>query len=519
MSQQDPHYLQNDPLSPTQKQQLLAFAKPYLMAALQSNLFLPDRSAFTQPGRATTAEEREKAAAIDAKLAPHLPPDHPPSRFTAAIQFPAAEAALGIDPQNHGQAYAARIFLRSVLKARVQLPPARNPEFTEDIPDPFSRNRGRKLPNPYYIPPLTDDLIMQAALSEYKTELCNADRSQGRDSDKIAPKHLLRIQNDPVQKLPQTAPTPLDTLLAQTFFQTGRWSTHSSYDPKTGVTTSVDNFQDREQFRAIIKRVITTLTQDRRTRPVMEAFAAICRKEDSAILLSHTDMSIGNLGERWGLGGGPLDANGGFYIGSNNAVVSSGLVNSATVKASPSSAGMLTHEILHMVLDTIFQQNASPTASPADEAAIDRAIAADQAIRKQLCPDGNSRKLSPEEQAVWNSVVTQLEEDPDYWKNGVEGNKKTMRVEIIVRPMEVLANAIVAAAENPALSPSAREESIARTMAAIAKLQPNVFKYYNEKCAPAITRFTQQATLDQLQAARTAPAASRNEALGTPKRG
>ena len=361
----DPTYsLENDPLSKEVKARIRAFARPYLdtVLTLEADQRADARKLLTALRPAFSEDNRLQAENLAAEINKHLSPPSSVSQFQQVVRHPEQHLELlGIE-NKPAQIYTARIYLQSMMKARIQRPPenaADNPTHYRSPTFPPA-----KIPNPYYIPPLTDEVIAHAAAEKYKAELCAVDMNMGRSSPLISAKHQLLMQADPVQRLPASNPSPLDQVLVHTYFQTGRWMTQTYTEPN-GTSKTKEFFQDREKYRALIHQAFSALAQDRRTRHIIEAFAAAAQKEGGNILISYSPLSTGSLGTRFGIKG--LGTSG-FYA-QDNAVVSSGVVNPADETIDSHNMGTVVHEILHYMFDVIHNNKSVPIAYNDPEAA------------------------------------------------------------------------------------------------------------------------------------------------------
>lgn len=100
--------------------------------------------------------------------------------------------------------------------------------------------------------------------------------------------------------------------------------------------------------------------------------------------------------------------------------------------------------------------------TPEEVQELDNAIALDQTHRATL----DKEKFNEDERSVWKTVVTDLEQGSSYSRLLEHSAKNVMREEIIVRPMEQLAEGV--------------------SEAAIMRIMPNVYRYYKDKCKPLL---------------------------------
>ncbi len=164
--------------------------------------------------------------------------EEPFAELQEAIKDPRIKAAaLGIDPNNLSQVYAARIFIKAIIKCD-------NPHKLEEVTVKYARKIAGKT---------------------------------GRMTDK----NRLLIVNDPVQKLGPN-PSSLDIVLANTHFQTPHFR-------------NVPTKFAREQSKGLIKRKLCSLYTDPEKRYLIDCLAALIRTEKGQVLISDCKNSLGEL--------------------------------------------------------------------------------------------------------------------------------------------------------------------------------------------------------------------------------
>lgn len=454
----------DDPLSIDQKNHLIAFAYAFFYATKKDNpsdisfegiTIHPDKilNVLTRQSpydRLTDAQIRGIARACDAL--PYSPislgETHSFELFFDALSNPTLHAkTLGIETSPYTQAYAAKILMTTVFNAAL---------YVAD-----SENAYIGTTNPY-----------GNSYSRYKHELCGQSLLHNQTASTISSKHALLMKGDPVQHIDKgnTNPTPLDFLLANTHFTTGRWNKVTKYmtqRDQNGIDPYADQWveQDREQARSIIKTELTRLYEHPELHHVIAAFGELSKQQTKYLLFSSNPLNVGGLGKIHNTG----INHEGFYD-HTDSIVSAGIIYPDDQRVEKNHLGTIVHEALHLIFDNLVGRSSSPVATPEDTAALDRAILADQEHRKTL----NHSTLNPDEASVWNTVVNDLENTRSYFSgcSTHEAKQHIMRIEIIVRPMERLAT-------------GCSEE-------AIEKVMPHVWAFYRQNCRPMIENYLRQ---------------------------
>ncbi|CEG57538.1 coiled-coil domain-containing protein [Legionella fallonii] len=366
--------------------------------------------------------------------------------FFAAFYNPEIKAnEFGIDINDHTQIYATKLLISAVLTSGIEV---KNDNYMDST---FNRST-----NPYKV-----------STQRYRDFLCEVNE---KGDYLIKVRHKLLLDNDPIQKhdLNKMSSSPLDLLLAHTYFQTGVWGTMTSHDPITKQKITKELWQNREEHRQLINKELTRLYNDPKTNLVIAALGIALHEAKANILFSGSNLHCGSLGRERGKGAGTA----GFYDSLNKVIISNSIINSYNNNIDSTHIGTLIHEGLHFLFDHILKRESSPViAGSEEERELDRAIIEDQKYRKTL--DENT--LTSSERSVWTTVVHHLEKEPSYKldstniDNCIYKTGHTMRVEIIVRPMEQIAFGI---SEN-----------------AIKKVMPTVYRFYKEKCVPLLEQY------------------------------
>lgn len=446
----------NDPLSLDQKLKIIDYAFQFRYATLKNDpppIMIAGQTirpadlldVFTQKGNYRNLNSKElNDIAIEADKLAFSPVQMGEESttfesFRTTLQNPANKAVeLGIDENNPAQIYAARILMESVFKAQLRV--------QNDL---LPKSYGNYSSSPY-----------RDCLGAYRDTLCNEDFRHIQTNQKISGKHALLMKMDPIQPLKKSHPvSSLDILLSNTHFETGVWMRTMLKDRWH------EDVQDREQYRQLIKNEITRLYNEPHTHHVLAALGEIMRAEPHHLLISKVPMSTGNLGAIHHAGSGTA----GFFDNSDT-IVSRGFVNPADQKIDYGNLGSVTHEALHLIFQKILSNRTSPISTPAEAQELDALIDADQKLRQNM----NRATFTSDEKKIWTAVVENLENEKSYFPSGQseEGRRHIMRAEIIVKPMELIASGC--------------------SEAAIKKMMPNVYDFYQKKSRPLIESWIKQ---------------------------
>jgi hypothetical protein len=350
-------------------------------------------------------------------------------------------AEFGIDPQSPQQTYACSILLEAVFKHSLL-----------DIDDPYCGSMA------YYCTVLCDDLHHNIT---------------GRTG--ISLKQKLLMNMDPIQKTSSGSPTSLDFLLAHTHFSTGVWSKETCYAADGTLISTTTKTQDREEYRRLIRNELSRLYHEPSTHVVMAAFGELMQEQELFLLINRSFLASGfndlHPSKTHAL------SRAGFYDGSN-AICVAGFINpAANNKVEPTNLGTIVHESLHLIFDKLVKQQSSPV-NAGEGSLLDEAIAQDQRHRIEKYPTPESRQhLNNGQMSVWNTVVDALEHEKSYFGRSLKANQHTMRVEIIVRPMEQIASGV--------------------SVEDVKAIMPNVWQYYQDHCEPILIEYLQQRRIHQ----------------------
>ena len=374
--------------------------------------------------------------------------------FVDALKNPAQRAAeFHIDADNPAQLYAAKMLLETVFTVRLGV--RRDDSRSEDqTTDP-------------YMP----------SIWAYNRALCDDNSNDTNYRRIISPKNSLLMQGDPIQKIASYAGrTSLDVLLANTHFSTGEFL--MCLEDEAGQS---DGFkviiQEREEYRRLIKKELTRLYADVKTKHVLAALGEIMRAQECHLMFTKFPTTMEDFGV--------ISTDGvstqGFYD-NNNTVVCASFIWPYYNAIIPNQLGFVIHEALHLIFDKLIKNASSPVLTYEDIEEFDRLIVADQVHRHTLFPNADARRsFTTEEQDLWDGVVSVLEEHSFYFENlSAEGEKQVMRKEIIVRPMQYL-------------TAGCSEQ-------AIQKMMPNIWGFYQRRCQPMIEAYVsrqQELSMDQ----------------------
>ena len=365
-----------------------------------------------------------------------------------ALNNPATKSVeFGIDPSVPQQLYACSILLESVFKSTLYI----------KAEDREENDYNRTWP-PYY-----------QSMAYYRDSLCGSieHRVEGRTT--LSSKQKLLMRMDPIQKTSASSSTSLDFLLEHTHFATGIWSWQSQINPD-GSEQRTEHTQDRETYRRLIRQELNRLYDSPSTGLVMKALGELMQEHELFLLISMSFIAVSFYDHLPTSSANPMYRSG-FYDGTN-AICSAGILNPAdNNKVVPQSLGTIAHESLHLLFDKLLHQSSSPV-RPGEEATLDEAIAKDRHYRQEKFSTPKAREhFTPDEYSVWKTVVEDLEQERSYF-NGDGVSPHTMRVELIVRPMEQLASGV--------------------SSAAVENIMPHVWRYYQEHCEPLLTDYVTQ---------------------------
>ncbi len=356
---------------------------------------------------------------------------------------------FGIDKKDHSQIFAAKTFIKAILKStRIFAPSFYSFHSVYDIYRSKMATRG------------AIDYTLRGAI----------------DPTLISLKNQLLMENDPVLA-PSKVKNDLDLLLSNIYFQTPSKPVVTDFKVENDIVVSKTTkpvFMPREKAKELIKEALRDTFKKPDLEPVLGAIAALIRKEKAQVFMAGGMKPSDDYDSKTGKSlaapyGKHTDDGVGFYaehhsIFIGNIVLESGNYNLDRI-------GTLVHESLHLLFNRIVGNNSSPVEpdSKAEEA-LDRAIFADIKHRKSI----DRALLSWKEKKAYELFVDYLEEHKGYFRgDNFNPDKKRdmsiMRREIIVRPMQLIAEGVP-------------EE-------AIKKIAPNLWKFYKQYSEPLLKKY------------------------------
>lgn len=377
--------LQQDPLSARQKQQIHDFAAKYLAEGVFKKEEAQDVSEVlaktydTDPNLLKDAQKRLDAAGGNS------------SSFRRALMDPAAEATrFGIDPKNKEQVFAARIFMKAAVKTI-----------------------------------LTESRSVSACEKRYVKKM-SGEKTWSSGAVPVSAKNRLLQLHDPVKPLdPKQPATIVDIVLANTYFET-------PVDPETGVA------MNREQARAIYVKEIERQWENLETRHIIEGLGAAILREKGNIIIGGNPNSLSPFADKASYLGVYKNRHT-FYVRS--------FICPADNSIHIGNVSTFVHEASHCLFNLIVKNNSSPVAlGSKEEALLDKALKLDREHRKNIKDD----ELTPSQKAnleiVEEVLFVNLETNQDYFPGGFKAtdpvHKETMRIEAIVRVMELIARGV-----------------------------------------------------------------------------
>lgn len=377
--------LKQDPLSVRQKQKIHDYAAKYLAEGVFKKEEARDVSEVLaktyerDPNLLKDAQKRLDAAGGNS------------SSFRRALMDPAAEATLfGIDPKNKEQVFAARIFMKAAIKTI-----------------------------------LTESRSISACEKRYVKKM-SGEKTWSSGAVSTSAKNRLLLLNDPIKSLDPNQPaTIVDIVLANTYFET-------PVNPETGVA------MNREQARAIYIKEIERQWENLETRHIIEGLGAAILREKGNIIIGGNPNSLSPFADKASYLG-VYKCRHTFYVRS--------FIQPADNSIHIGNVSTFVHEASHFLFNLIVKNNSSPVAlGSKEEALLDKALKSDREHRKNIKDDELTSSQKAHLEIVEEVLYVNLETNPDYFPGGFKPtdpvHRETMRIEAIVRVMELIARGI-----------------------------------------------------------------------------
>lgn len=454
----EPKPLANDPLSDAQKLQIRAFVDSHLLTRedvpileYSSRKVLGSRKKHLLEGRScdcfeTLAKTRDTHKPETLQEVRQIYESYHGKSFDLfrrTFQNPAERASeLGLEPNRPDQAYAAQTWMKVLMGKYI------------DTHGDFNELKAR-----------------------YRNKMASA---KGANMGYVigAKKQLLMLA-DPVQKPTTTMTTPLDTILANThFFVPKNTLTTTTSHPEKGTSTTQETYTlTREETRNLLKTEFTRLYHDPVLKHVLEALGTLIQKEGGHILISGSMFGPADLGKPYHVQTSMLAGTHAFYNYRHTLILAS-LINPYTKSLLPDCIGSFIHEALHFLFQQIVKNHSSPVAAGSpEEKLLDDALSKDRAHRKTIDPN----RLCGPQASVWATLVTHLEENPEYFRSGGLIQiipEDVMRSEAIVRVMEQVASGV--------------------PLEAIRAIAPNLCDFYFTHSKPLLEKFVADSKIPSL---------------------
>lgn len=355
--------------------------------------------------------------------------------FRNTLKNPATQAEkLGLDPQNHGQVFAAQIFMKQVIEG-------------------IRLDRG------------LDDVH-----GKYRDRMVS---SRGRDhtTSSISIKNKMLMKQDPIKKLDLSKPIkPLDIILANAHF----------IEPIVKITQQSNNEEpvttlhgpSREKARGMLQDEFTKLVNNPEITHITDALGTLIHKEKGHIFFSGTPHGVGSLGAPYNARSTTLGGVEAFY-NCHHSIMAASIINPYDQSIKRGCFSTFIHESLHFLFDRIVKNNSSPVEkNSAEEKLLDLSLERDRIHRKGI----DCQKLTSNQQSVWETLVDLLEKEASYFPGGFDANSPshlhTMRVESIVRVMEQI--------------------TLGCSRADVEAIAPNLCKFYFEYSKPLLEKFVNE---------------------------